>query len=122
MQQDASNKLGFNAKKTMQVAQKLYEGIELEDDVVGLITYMRTDSVRIAQSALDDVRKWIGKNFPDQLPAEPIHYAVGKSAQDAHECIRPTYIDYTPDSVKEYLTRDQLRLYSIIWEDFFQAR
>ena len=122
LQQDAANRLGFTSRKTMQVAQQLYEGIQIGSSRVGLITYMRTDSVRIAQSALDDVRKWIGKNFSDQLPAEPIHYAVGKSAQDAHECIRPTYIDYTPDSVKEYLTRDQLRLYSIIWERFFSSQ
>ena len=122
LQQDAANRLGFTSRKTMQVAQQLYEGIQIGSSRVGLITYMRTDSVRIAQSALDDVRKWIGKNFPDQLPAEPIHYAVGKSAQDAHECIRPTYIDYTPDSVKEYLTRDQLRPYSIIWERFFSSQ
>ena len=122
LQQDAANRLGFTSRKTMQVAQQLYEGIQIGSSRVGLITYMRTDSVRIAQSALDDVRKWIGKNFPAQLPAEPIHYAVGKSAQDAHECIRPTYIDYTPDSVKEYLTRDQLRLYSIIWERFFSSQ
>lgn len=122
LQQDAANRLGFTSRKTMQVAQQLYEGIQIGSSRVGLITYMRTDSVRIAQSALDDVRKWIGKNFPDQLPTEPIHYAVGKSAQDAHECIRPTYIDYTPDSVKEYLTRDQLRLYSIIWERFFSSQ
>ena len=122
LQQDAANRLGFTSRKTMQVAQQLYEGIQIGSSRVGLITYMRTDSVRIAQSALDDVRKWIGKNFPDQLPAEPIHYAVGKSAQDAHECIRPTYIDYTPDSVKEYLTRDQLKLYSIIWERFFSSQ
>jgi len=122
LQQDAANRLGFTSRKTMQVAQQLYEGIQIGSSRVGLITYMRTDSVRIAQSALDDVRKWIGKNFPDQLPVEPIHYAVGKSAQDAHECIRPTYIDYTPDSVKEYLTRDQLRLYSIIWERFFSSQ
>lgn len=122
LQQDAANRLGFTSRKTMQVAQQLYEGIQIGSSRVGLITYMRTDSVRIAQSALDDVRKWIGKKFPDQLPAEPIHYAVGKSAQDAHECIRPTYIDYTPDSVKEYLTRDQLRLYSIIWERFFSSQ
>ena len=122
LQQDAANRLGFTSRKTMQVAQQLYEGIQIGSSRVGLITYMRTDSVRIAQSALDDVLKLIGKNFPDQLPAEPIHYAVGKSAQDAHECIRPTYIDYTPDSVKEYLTRDQLRLYSIIWERFFSSQ
>lgn len=122
LQQDAANRLGFTSRKTMQVAQQLYEGVQIGSSRVGLITYMRTDSVRIAQSALDDVRKWIGKNFPDELPAEPIHYAVGKSAQDAHECIRPTYVDYTPDSVKEYLTRDQLRLYSIVWERFFSSQ
>ncbi len=122
LQQDAANRLGFTSRKTMQVAQQLYEGVQIGSSRVGLITYMRTDSVRIAQSALDDVRKWIGKNYPAELPAEPIHYAVGKSAQDAHECIRPTYVDYTPDSVKEYLTRDQLRLYSIIWERFFSSQ
>ncbi len=122
LQQDAANRLGFTSRKTMQVAQQLYEGIQIGSSRVGLITYMRTDSVRIAQSALDDVRAWIGKNYPKELPAEPIHYAPGKSAQDAHECIRPTYIDYTPDSIKEYLTRDQLRLYSIIWERFFSSQ
>jgi DNA topoisomerase-1 len=122
LQQDAANRLGFTSRKTMQVAQQLYEGIQIGSSRVGLITYMRTDSVRIAQSALDDVRAWIGKNYPKELPEEPIHYAVGKSAQDAHECIRPTYIDYTPDSIKEYLTRDQLRLYSIIWERFFSSQ
>ena len=89
---------------------------------VGLITYMRTDSVRIAQTALDEVREWIGKEFPQNLPSEPIHYAVGKSAQDAHECIRPTYSSYTPDYVKDYLTRDQLRLYTIIWERFVSCQ
>lgn len=122
LQQDAANRLGFTSRKTMQVAQQLYEGVQIGDSRVGLITYMRTDSVRIAQSALDDARKWIEKNFPSELPSQPIHYAVGKSAQDAHECIRPTYVDYTPDSIKEYLTRDQLRLYSIIWERFFSSQ
>ncbi len=122
MQQEAANRLGFTSKKTMQIAQQLYEGINIGQNRVGLITYMRTDSVRISQTALDDVRGWLLKNFPQELPEEPIHYAVGKSAQDAHEGIRPTYVEYTPDSVKEYLTRDQLRLYTIIWERFVSSQ
>lgn len=122
MQQEAANRLGFTSKKTMQIAQQLYEGINIGQNRVGLITYMRTDSVRISQTALDDVRGWLSKNFPQELPEEPIHYAVGKSAQDAHEGIRPTYVEYTPDSVKDYLTRDQLRLYTIIWERFVSSQ
>ena len=122
MQQAAANRLGFTSRKTMQIAQQLYEGIQMGANRVGLITYMRTDSVRIAQTALDEVREWIGKEFPNNLPDEPIHYAVGKSAQDAHECIRPTYSSYTPDYVKDYLTRDQLRLYTIIWERFVSCQ
>ena len=122
MQQAAANRLGFTSRKTMQIAQQLYEGINMGSSRVGLITYMRTDSVRISQTALDDVRGWLSKNYPDELPPEPIHYAVGKSAQDAHEGIRPTYTEYTPDSVKEYLTRDQLRLYTIIWERFVSSQ
>lgn len=122
MQQAAANRLGFTSRKTMQIAQQLYEGISIGQNRVGLITYMRTDSVRISQTALDDVRSWLGKNHPEELPQEPIHYAVGKSSQDAHEGIRPTYVEYTPDSVKEYLTRDQLRLYSIIWERFVSSQ
>ena len=122
MQQAAANRLGFTSRKTMQIAQQLYEGINMGSNRVGLITYMRTDSVRISQTALDDVRGWLSKNHPDELPAEPIHYSVGKAAQDAHEGIRPTYVEYTPDSVKEYLTRDQLRLYTIIWERFVSSQ
>ena len=122
MQQAAANRLGFTSRKTMQIAQQLYEGIQMGEGRVGLITYMRTDSVRIAQTALDEVREWIGKEYPSNLPEEPIHYAVGKSAQDAHECIRPTYSRYTPDYVKDYLTRDQLRLYTIIWERFVSSQ
>ena len=110
LQQSAANKLGFTSRKTMQIAQQLYEGVNIGTSRVGLITYMRTDSVRISQTALDEVRDWISKNHPEDLPAEQIQYAVGKGAQDAHEGIRPTYVTYTPDSVKEYLTRDQLRL------------
>jgi len=122
MQQAAANRLGFTSRKTMQVAQQLYEGINIGSNRVGLITYMRTDSVRIAQTAIDDVRAWITKNHPEDLPEKQLEYAVGKGAQDAHEGIRPTYVTYTPDSVKEYLSRDQLRLYTIIWERFVSSQ
>ncbi|MDR1507156.1 MAG: type I DNA topoisomerase [Treponema sp.] len=118
MQQTAANRLGFTSKKTMQVAQQLYEGVNIGEGRVGLITYMRTDSVRISQLAIQEVRAWIGKNYPGDLPGAPVEYAVGKKAQDAHEAIRPTYVDYTPDSIKESLTKDQYRLYAVIWERF----
>ncbi len=122
LQQAAANRLGFTSRKTMQIAQQLYEGVNIGSNRVGLITYMRTDSVRISQTALNDVRNWLTKNYPSELPSEPIEYSVGKGAQDAHEGIRPTYTEYTPDSVKEYLTRDQLRLYTIIWERFVSSQ
>ena len=122
LQQAAANRLGFTSRKTMQIAQQLYEGIAIGSNRVGLITYMRTDSVRIAQSALDEVRAWITKNYPNDFPNEPIHYVISKNAQDAHECIRPTYIDYTPESIKEYLSRDQIKLYTIIWERFVSCQ
>ena len=122
LQQASANRLGYTSRKTMQIAQQLYEGVNIGSNRVGLITYMRTDYVRISETALADVRKWIEKNYPENLPAEPIHYTVGKAAQDAHEGIRPTYTEYTPDSVKEYLTRDQLRLYTIIWERFVSSQ
>ncbi len=118
LQQSAANRLGFTSHKTMQIAQQLYEGVQIGSEHIGLITYMRTDSVRIAQSALEEVREWIKENYPKDLPEQPVEYAVEKKAQDAHECIRPTYTKYTPDFVKEYLTRDQLRLYQLIWEKF----
>ncbi|MCR5437539.1 MAG: type I DNA topoisomerase [Treponema sp.] len=122
LQQAAANRLSFTSRKTMQIAQQLYEGIQIGQNRVGLITYMRTDSVRISETALNDVRAWITKNYPSDLPEEPIHYTVGKAAQDAHEGIRPTYTEYTPDSVKEYLTHDQFKLYSIIWERFVSSQ
>ncbi len=122
LQQSAANRLGFTSRKTMQIAQQLYEGIQIADNHVGLITYMRTDSVRISETALADVREWISKNHPNELPEEAIHYSVGKAAQDAHEGIRPTYVNYTPESIKEYLTHDQFRLYSIIWERFVSSQ
>jgi len=122
LQQTAANKLGFTSRKTMQIAQQLYEGVAIGASRVGLITYMRTDSVRISQTALEDVRSWLDKNFQKELPEKPVEYTVGKNAQDAHEAIRPTYTEYTPDSVKEHLTKDQLRLYSIIWERFVSSQ
>ena len=122
LQQAAANKLNFTSRKTMQIAQQLYEGIQIGQNHVGLITYMRTDSVRISEAALADVRNWLFKNYPSELPSEAIHYAVGKSAQDAHEGIRPTYVTYTPESIKEYLSHDQYRLYSIIWERFVSSQ
>lgn len=120
LQQTAANRLGFTSKKTMQIAQQLYEGVNVGEGRVGLISYMRTDSVRISQLALDEARAWIGKNYPKDLPEKAVEYSVGKKAQDAHEAIRPTYVDYSPDTpqIKESLSRDQLRLYSIIWERF----
>ena len=122
LQQAAANRLGFTSRKTMQVAQQLYEGIQIGQNHVGLITYMRTDSVRISDTALADVRQWLTENHPKELPEQPIKYAVGKSAQDAHEGIRPTYVSYTPESIKEYLSHDQFRLYSIIWERFVSSQ
>lgn len=122
LQQTAANRLGFTSRKTMQVAQQLYEGVSIGSSRVGLITYMRTDSVRISNTALEDVRAWLGKNFPNELPEKAIEYVVGKKAQDAHEAIRPTYTEYTPDSIKDYLSKDQLRLYSIIWERFVSSQ
>ncbi|MDR2482104.1 MAG: type I DNA topoisomerase [Treponema sp.] len=122
LQQISANRLGFTSKKTMQVAQQLYEGVNIGNSRVGLITYMRTDSVRISQVALDEVRAWIGKQYPDDLPERAVEYAPGKKAQDAHEAIRPTYVTYTPEDVKEYLGKDQLRLYTIIWERFVSSQ
>jgi len=122
LQQTAANRLGFTSRKTMQVAQQLYEGVSIGSSRVGLITYMRTDSVRISNTALEDVRAWLGKNHPNELPEKPIEYTVGKNAQDAHEAIRPTYTEYTPESVKEFLTKDQIRLYTIIWERFVSSQ
>ncbi|ULQ60164.1 type I DNA topoisomerase [Brucepastera parasyntrophica] len=122
LQQMAANRLGFTSKKTMQIAQQLYEGIAIGSNRVGLITYMRTDSVRISAVALEEVRKWISEKYPAELPPAAIEYSIEKKAQDAHEAIRPTYVTYTPDYVKEFLTRDQYRLYTIIWERFVSSQ
>ena len=122
LQQTAATRLGFTSRKTMQVAQQLYEGVSIGSSRVGLITYMRTDSVRISQTALEDVRVWLGKNYPKELPEKPLEYAVNKNSQDAHEAIRPTYTEYTPESIKDNLSKDQFRLYSIIWERFVSSQ
>ena len=118
LQQTAANRLGFTSRKTMQIAQGLYEGINMGSTRVGLITYMRTDSTRLSGQSIQEVREYIQKNYPAELPEKANYYAASKNAQDAHEAIRPTYPSYSPDYVKEYLTRDQFKLYSIIWERF----
>ncbi|KAF0135065.1 MAG: DNA topoisomerase I [Candidatus Saganbacteria bacterium] len=120
LQQDASRKLGYSAKKTMAIAQQLYEGIDIKGEGhVGLITYMRTDSVRIANEALAEARKYIEQIFgAEYLPESARHYKAKKSAQDAHEAIRPTSAFREPQKLKDSLTPDQLKLYALIWSRF----
>ncbi|MCC6277897.1 MAG: type I DNA topoisomerase [Oligoflexia bacterium] len=124
LQQEASRKLRYPAKKTMMIAQKLYEGIELGDlGASGLITYMRTDSTRISDDALKDTRKFIESQYGKKyLPADPVIYKTKKSAQDAHEAIRPTNLEWTPKVVKEYLTPEQYKLYVLIWNRFIACQ
>jgi DNA topoisomerase I len=122
LQQTAANRFGFTARKTMQIAQGLYEGVNIGSQRLGLITYMRTDSTRISESALGEVRELIGKEFPGELPAEAVQYAMGKGSQDAHEAIRPTYVTRTPAELKKHLTSEEFRLYSIIWERFVSSQ
>lgn len=120
MQQEAARKLGFTTKKTMMVAQQLYEGIEIKGQgSVGLITYMRTDSTRISNEALQDVRSYITDKYgTEYVPEKPRIFKNKSSSQDAHEAIRPSNVLLTPDDLKESLNRDQLRLYKLIWERF----
>ncbi|HEX6279516.1 MAG TPA: type I DNA topoisomerase [Pyrinomonadaceae bacterium] len=124
LQQDASRKFGFPVKKTMMVAQKLYEGIELgSEGAVGLITYMRTDSVRVSDAALNDVRGFIGGEYGDKyLPGKPNLYKGKKDAQDAHEAIRPTDVTRTPESLANKLGPDELKLYRLIWQRFVASQ
>jgi len=115
----------FPVKKTMMVAQQLYEGIELpgEEAPIGLITYMRTDSVRVADQALTEVREFVQKQYGDPyVPEEPNRFRVKANAQDAHEAIRPTSMTYTPESVRAYLTQDQYYLYRLIWNRFVASQ
>lgn len=127
MQRAASNALGFSVKRTMQVAQGLYEGVKLgkTGDQVGLITYMRTDSLRIAPEAQEEAQKFILEKYgKDFYPETPNVYGKVKKGneQDAHEAIRPTYIDKTPESVKAYLTDEQFKLYKLIWQRFIASQ
>ena len=124
MQQDAYRKMNFTAKKTMRVAQQLYEGISLgKGGTVGLITYMRTDSTRIADVAKADAAAFIKERYGEQyLPKEQKAYKNKNNAQNAHEAIRPTYVDKTPESIKEYLSNEQYKLYKLIWERFVASQ
>ncbi len=124
LQQEAWRKLRFRTRRTMQLAQQLYEGVSLgEEGLVGVITYMRTDSTRLAPEAISDVRAFIGRNFePAMLPEKPNFYRSKKGAQDAHEAIRPTSAFRTPDQIKAYLTADQLKLYTLIWKRFVASQ
>ncbi len=118
LQQDASRKLGFSAKKTMMIAQQLYEGIDIGSGEVGLITYMRTDSVNLSNEAINQIRSFISAHFESgDLPAKPNYYRTkSKNAQEAHEAIRPTSANREPAKMKSHLSRDQFRLYELIWK------
>ena len=119
LQQDAARRLRFSVKRAMAVAQQLYEGIDIGGDTVGLITYMRTDSVRVSAEAIEEVRDFIPKFYSaEALPAAPNTYKTKSSAQDAHEAIRPTSVNLHPDQARELLGKDQARIYELIWKRF----
>jgi DNA topoisomerase-1 len=124
LQQEASRKLGFAVKKTMMLAQKLYEGVELgAEGAVGLITYMRTDSTRVSEAALNEVRDFVGTQYgANYLPEKAVHYRSKKDAQDAHEAIRPTDVTRTPDAMAKYLNKEELKLYRLIWQRFVASQ
>ena len=124
LQRAASSKLGFGVSKTMQVAQKLYEGIEIDGTPVGLITYMRTDSVRISDDAHQMAKDFIIQNYGEKYyPSTTNVYVKGKqNVQDAHEAIRPSYPERTPESIKQYLSAEQYKLYKLIWEKFMSSQ
>jgi DNA topoisomerase-1 len=124
LQQDASRKLRFSVKRTMMLAQQLYEGVEIgSEGLVGLITYMRTDSVRVSDDAVKEVREYIGGKFgKEYLPDKPNEYKTKKAAQDAHEAIRPTSAMRSPDDMAAYLAEDQLKVYRLIWMRFLASQ
>ncbi|MEO6393295.1 MAG: type I DNA topoisomerase [Pyrinomonadaceae bacterium] len=124
LQQEAARKLGFAVKKTMMLAQKLYEGVELgAEGATGLITYMRTDSTRVSDAAMGEVRDYIGGNYgANYLPEKGINYRSKKGAQDAHEAIRPTDVTRTPDSLAHLLNKEELKLYRLIWQRFVASQ
>lgn len=124
LQQEASRKLKLSPKRTMMLAQRLYEGVDIgEEGVTGLITYMRTDSVRVSSEAIKDARKFIGDNFgKSYLPKTPHFFKNRKAAQDAHEAIRPTYVELSPERLKPYVEKDLLALYELIWKRFMASQ
>jgi DNA topoisomerase-1 len=124
LQQDSSRKLRFSVKRTMMIAQRLYEGVELgEEGLVGLITYMRTDSVRVSNEALSEVREYIKSHYGDPyLPEAPNTYKEKKAAQAAHEAIRPTSVMRHPDQIKPYLKEDEFKVYKLIWQRFVASQ
>lgn len=123
LQQDASNKLGFFTKRTMMVAQQLYEGVEVKGKgTIGLVTYIRTDSVRISDEARAAAKEFIEEKYGTEYYAGTVYQNKKKDAQDAHEAIRPSYVDLTPDSIKESLTKDQYNLYKLIWSRFVASQ
>ena len=124
LQQEASRKLYFSPSRTMKIAQRLYEGVELGDQgAVGLITYMRTDSARVSDQALDSVREYIVNRYgASYIPERAIIYRSSKSAQDAHEAIRPTAVERDPESMARYLGKDELALYTLIFNRFVSSQ
>jgi DNA topoisomerase-1 len=124
LQQEASRKLGFPVKRTMMIAQHLYEGVELgSEGSVGLITYMRTDSIRVGEAALTELRDFVKQHYgANYLPEKAVHYRSKKDAQDAHEAIRPTDVTRTPDSLAKYLKPEELKLYRLIWQRFVASQ
>jgi DNA topoisomerase-1 len=124
LQQEGGRKLGFTAKRTMAVAQSLYEGVDLgKEGTVGLITYMRTDSTRVGKESQDEARELIASKYgKDYLPEKPPVYASAKSAQEAHEAVRPTSVMREPDAIKEYLAPDQYKLYKLVWNRFVASQ
>ena len=123
-QQDASRKLRFSVKRAMMIAQRLYEGVDLgEEGTVGLITYMRTDSPQVSNDAVAEVRELIGKEYGKEfLPEAPNTYKSKKSAQEAHEAIRPTAASRHPDQIKQYLQEDEYKVYKLIWQRFVASQ
>jgi DNA topoisomerase-1 len=122
LQQEAANRFGFTSRKTMQIAQTLYEGVDVGSGRVGLITYMRTDSTRVSQTALAEVRAFLAEHYPQELPEKPVYYSPSAKAQDAHEAIRPTYVQNTPQGIRASLTPEQYKLYALIWERFVSSQ
>jgi DNA topoisomerase-1 len=124
MQQEASRRLGYTARRTMALAQQLYEGIDLGEGAVGLITYMRTDSTNVAETAQAEARQFISERYGSSFlpPEAPKYVTKAKGAQEAHEAIRPTSVMRQPDAIKEFLNRDQFRLYQLVWQRFVASQ